>query len=204
MGGESARSLDIRTANRRDLLVVSALTIALIALVLALLLRALIAPLYLIATILASYAATLGLTVFVLLTLLGDAGMGVRVTIYIFVFLVALGVDYNILLMSRIREEVAGHGNREGIRRALTRTGGVLTSAGVILAGTFGVLMTQPIRELFQFGFAMSIGIVLDTLLVRAVMVPAIAHLLGDRSWWPGRVPGTITTSKTNDPVTVT
>lgn len=114
--------------------------------------------------------------------------MGVRVTIYIFVFLVALGVDYNILLMSRIREEVARHGNRDGIRRAMTRTGGVLTSAGVILAGTFGVLMTQPIRELFQFGFAMGIGILLDTLLVRAVMVPAIAQLLGDRSWWPGRV----------------
>jgi RND superfamily putative drug exporter len=188
VGGESAVSLDLRTANDHDLLVVAPVTIAIIALVLALLLRSLVAPLYLVATILASFAATLGLTVFCLLTLGGDEGMGVRVTIYIFVFLVALGVDYNILLTSRIREETRLHGRVEGIRLAVARTGGVISSAGVILAGTFAVLMTQPIRELYQFGFAMAAGLLLDTFVIRGMLVPAIARLLGDRNWWPGRI----------------
>jgi RND superfamily putative drug exporter len=185
VGGESASSLDIRTANRHDLAVIGPVTLLLIALVLGLLLRSILAPIYLVATILASTAATLGLTVIVLLNLLGDEGMGVRVTIYIFVFLVALGVDYNILLISRIREEVSARGTVEGTRHALARTGGVISSAGIILAGTFTVLMTQPIRELFQFGFAMGVGLLLDTFLVRGTLVPALVHLLGRWNWWP-------------------
>ena len=187
VGGESAVSLDLRTANDRDLRVVAPVTILIIALVLVALLRSLVAPLYLVGTILLSFAATLGLMVLCLLTLGGDEGVGVRVTIYIFVFLVALGVDYNILLTSRIRELARDHGPVEGVRLALSRTGGVISSAGVILAGTFAVLMTQPIRELYQFGFAMAAGLLLDTFLIRGTLVPAIARLLGDRNWWPSR-----------------
>ncbi len=186
IAGESAISVDLRAANDHDLRLIAPLTAAIVAIVLALLLRSLIAPLYLVATILASFAATLGLTVLCLLTLGGDNGIGVRVTIYIFVFLVALGVDHNMLLTSRIREETARHGPTEGVRRALEHTGGVITSAGLILAGTFGVLMTQPIRELFQFGFAMATGLLLDTFLVRGTLAPAIARLLGQHNWWPG------------------
>jgi RND superfamily putative drug exporter len=191
VGGESALTLDVRSANDRDLVVVPLVTIAIIALVLVLLLQSLIAPLYLVATTLASFASTVGLTVLALHTLGGDDGIGVRVTMYIFVFLVALGVDYNILLTSRIREETRAHGPIEGIRLAVARTGSVISSAGIILAGTFAVLMTQPIEGLFQFGFAMTAGLLLDTFLIRGTLVPAIARLLGDRNWWPSRTPGT-------------
>lgn len=185
VGGDSAISVDIRTANDHDLSVIVPVTCLIVALVLALLLRSLIAPLYLLATTLASFAATLGLTVLCLVTIGGDDGIGERVTIYIFVFLVAL-VDYNILLTSRIREETTRHGPIEGVRRALQHTGGVITSAGLILAGTFAVLMTQPISALFQFGFAMATGLLLDTFLIRGTLAPAIARLLGPRNWWPG------------------
>jgi len=195
IAGESATSLDLRTANDHDLLVIAPVTAVIVALVLALLLRSLTAPLYLLASILASFAATLGLTVLCLVTIGGDAGIGVRVTIYIFVFLVALGTDYNILLNSRIREETANHGPIEGVRRALEHTGGVITSAGLILAGTFAVLMTQPIRELFQFGFAMATGLLLDTFLVRGTLVPAIARLHGSRTQ-ASRTPQTSTRHK--------
>jgi uncharacterized membrane protein YdfJ with MMPL/SSD domain len=190
VGGESAINADLRSAGRRDLGVVVPLTLLAIALVLALLLRSLIAPLFLVATTVASLFATVGLTVFVLLTVFGDEGMGNRVTAYIFVFLVALGVDYNIYLMSRVRQEIRERGFDGGLYTALARSGGVISSAGVILAGTFAVLMTQPIRELFQFGFAMAVGILLDTFLVRAVLVPAIVKLLGPLSWWPSRLTG--------------
>jgi putative drug exporter of the RND superfamily len=183
VGGESATNVDLRSASRRDLSVVAPLTLLVIGLVLALLLRSLVAPLYLVATTVASLFATVGLTVFVLLTVLGDEGMGNRVTAYIFVFLVALGVDYNIYLMSRVRQEIRQRDFAGGLYTALARSGGVISSAGVILAGTFAVLMTQPIRELFQFGFAMAVGILLDTFLVRAMLVPAIVKLLGPKRW---------------------
>jgi len=185
IGGESATSLDLRSANDRDLLVVGPVIAIVVLLVLALLLRSLVAPLYLVATLLASFAATIGLTVVALLTIGGDDGIGVRVTVYVFVFLVSLGVDYNILLMSRAREEIQRRGHREGIRLAVLHTGPVITSAGLILAGTFAVLMTQPIRELFQFGFAMAVGLLLDTFLIRGMLVPAITERLGNRAWWP-------------------
>ncbi len=185
VGGESAQNLDIRTALARDTRVIVPVILLLIGAVLALLLRSLVAPVYLIATIVASFFATLGLSTFVLLDLLGNDGIGNRVTIYIFVFLVALGVDYNIFIMGRVREETREHGLAAGTRRALTRTGGVITSAGLILAGTFAVLISQPIRELYQFGFAMAIGLLLDTFLVRGVLVPAIVLTLGRWNWWP-------------------
>lgn len=190
VGGQSAISADLRSAGQHDLGVVAPLTLLVIGLVLALVLRSLVAPLYLVATIVVSLLATVGLTVFVMLTLLGDEGIGDRVTLYIFVFLVALGVDYNIYLMTRVRQEIRQRGPTDGLYTALARSGGVISSAGVILAGTFAVLMTQPIRELFQFGFAMAAGILLDTFLVRAVLVPAIVRLLGAKSLWPARLSG--------------
>ncbi|WP_305094123.1 MMPL family transporter [Prescottella sp. R16] len=188
VGGESAHAADIRSALDRDNWVVAALVLVIVAAVLALLLRSVLAPLYLIGTLVLSFTATLGLTTFVTVTVLGDAGIGNRVAVYIFVFLVALGVDYTIFLMSRYRQELSTHPPRAALRVALTRSGGVISSAGLILAATFAVLTTQPIRELFQFGLAMAIGILLDTFVVRPLLVPAIMRLLGDRALWPSVV----------------
>lgn len=185
VGGETAHSADIRAALDRDNWVVAALVLVIVAAVLALLLRSVLAPLYLIGTLVLSFTATLGITTFITVTLLGDEGIGNRVTIYIFVFLVALGVDYTIFLMSRYRQELSAHPPRAALRVALTRSGGVISSAGLILAATFAVLTTQPIRELFQFGLAMAIGILLDTFVVRPLLVPAIMRLLGDKALWP-------------------
>lgn len=187
VGGDSATNLDLRTANHHDLGIVVPLTLLAIAIALVLVLRGLVAPLYLMVTVVLSLLATLGLTIFVLLDLGRDQGIGNRDTIYIFIFLVALGVDYNIFLMTRIREEVRQHGLRSGVQRGIVRSGGVISSAGVILAGTFAVLMTQPIRELYQFGFAMAIGILLDTFVIRGTLVPAIILLCGRWNWWPSR-----------------
>ncbi|MCA1007336.1 MMPL family transporter [Rhodococcus hoagii] len=189
IGGESARAADTRAALDRDMKVVVALVLIIVTGVLVLLLRSLLAPLYLVATLILSFTATLGITTFLTVTMLGDEGIGNRVAAYIFVFLVALGVDYNIFIMSRYRQELADHPPAEAMRIALTRTGGVISSAGLILAATFAVLMTQPIRELFQFGLAMAIGILLDTFVVRPLLVPAIIHLLGDKALWPARPP---------------
>lgn len=187
IGGETAEAHDNRTSLTRDTWVVVALVLLIVAGILGLLLRSVLAPLYLVGTLVLSYAATMGVTTFVTLTVLGDSGIGTRVAVYIFVFLVALGVDYNIFIMSRYRQELQQHAPPEAMRAALTRTGGVISSAGLILAATFSVLMTQPIRELFQFGFAMAFGILLDTFVVRPLLVPAIIHLLGDRALWPAR-----------------
>lgn len=185
VGGESAHAADIRSGLDRDNWVVAALVLVIVAAVLALLLRSVLAPLYLIGTLVLSFTATLGLTTFITVTVLGDAGIGNRVAIYIFVFLVALGVDYTIFLMSRYRQELSTHPPRAALQIALIRSGGVISSAGLILAATFAVLTTQPIRELFQFGLAMAIGILLDTFVVRPLLVPAIMRLLGEKALWP-------------------
>ncbi|GAA3388511.1 MMPL family transporter [Cryptosporangium minutisporangium] len=187
VGGESAAALDRRTAATRDATIIAILLLGLITILIAALLRSVLAPLYLVATMVASFLAALGATVLTAVVLGGRAGIAEGAALYIFVFLVALGVDYNILLATRIREETAAHGTTEGLRLALTRTGGVITSAGLILAGTFAVLMTQPLDTLFQFGFALAFGILLDTFLVRGLLVPAIVRLTGRSSWWPGR-----------------
>ncbi|MFB7448204.1 MMPL family transporter [Streptomyces sp. NPDC056194] len=185
IGGETAQNADIRSALDRDTTLIALLVLAVVTAVLVLLLRSLLAPLYLVATLVLSFLATLGATTFFTLTVLGDEGIGNRVTAYIFVFLVALGVDYNIFIMSRFKQELRTLPPAKAISAALTRTGGVVSSAGLILAATFAVLMTQPIRELFQFGFAMAFGILLDTFLVRPLLVPAIVRLLGDHALWP-------------------
>lgn len=192
VGGESAAALDRRTAGNRDLPIVAGILLLLVTILVAALLRALVAPLYLVATMVGSFLAALGATVTVTVTIGGQAGIAEGAVMYIFVFLIALGIDYNILLATRIREETATHGTGDGLRIAVTRTGGVITSAGLILAGTFAVLMTQPLDTLFQFGFALAFGILLDTFLVRGLLVPAVVQLVGPASWWPRRAMGRI------------
>lgn len=187
IGGETAQMADIRSALNRDTTIIVPLVLLIVTAVLILLLRSLLAPLYLMATLVLSTVATLGVTTFFTLTVLGDEGIGNRVTVYVFIFLTALGVDYNIFIMSRFKQELRNLPPAKAISAALTRTGGVISSAGLILAATFSVLMTQPIRELFQFGFAMAFGILLDTFVVRPLLVPAIVHLLGDKAMWPLR-----------------
>lgn len=187
VGGESANALDNRRGDIRDFAVVAVAMAVLIFIILAILLRALLAPLVLLATTALSLLAALGATVLTWVTFGGQAGTNNRVLLYTLIFLVALGVDYNILLASRIREEMAGRPFADGVRVALTRTGGVITSAGLILAGTFAVLMTQPLNSLLQFGFAMAVGLLLDTFVIRGVLVPALFLLIGPRVWFPRR-----------------
>jgi RND superfamily putative drug exporter len=161
-----------------------------ILLILVLLLRALVAPLYLVATVVLSFAATMGLAYLAFAYVFDSPGSDPSLPVFVFVFVVALGVDYNIFLIARVREEAARLGTREGVIAALESTGGVITSAGLILAGTFAVLMLLPLEQLFQLGFAVALGVLVDTFVVRSLLVPSIAFLLGDRSWWPGRPPG--------------
>lgn len=178
---------DIRALSSADIPVIMAAVLAGIFLVLVALLRSLVAPLYLILTVLLSFATTLGLTVLLFQGLLGAAGLPWWLPPFLFVMLVALGGDYNIFLMSRIREEAARHTTEEATARGLALTGPVITSAGLILAGTFAALMATPLRNLQVFGFAVTVGILLDTLVVRSLTVPAISTLLGRHNWWPSR-----------------
>ena len=188
IGGDTAEAYDTRTAGNRDSLVVLPLILAAIGVVLAVLLRSLIAPLYLMATIAFTYFATLGLAVVVFVVLVGHAGLGPAVPFYLFVFLNALSVDYNIYLMSRIREEARQAPLKEATGYALSRTGPVITSAGIILAGTFSALMTLPLQDLLQLGFAVAVGVLIDTFVTRTLVVPAIVTLVGRWNWWPSRI----------------
>ena len=144
-----------------------------------------VAPVYLILSVILSYAATIGLAYLAFAYVFDAPGSDASLPLLVFVFVVALGVDYNIFLMARVREEAERHGSNQGVLLGLERTGGVITSAGLILAGTFAVLMLLPLEQLFQLGFAVAVGILLDTFVVRTLLVPAVALLLGDRSWWP-------------------
>lgn len=185
--GSSAIVADLQASSNRDMVRVVIWVLAGVFVVLVLLLRALVAPLYLILTILLSYGATLGIVRVVFQNILGTSGVTWWVPIFMFVMLVALGMDYNIFLMGRVKEEVATSGNREGVRTAVARTGGIITSAGIIMAGTFAAMMSASILGLVQVGFAVAVGILLDTFVVRTALVPAIAVLLGRWSWWPRR-----------------
>jgi RND superfamily putative drug exporter len=149
------------------------------------LLRAVVAPLYLLATVILSFAGTLGLTVAIFKFVFNQDGFNSALPLIIFIFLVALGSDYNIFLMSRVREEATRYGTREGTLNALGATGPVITSAGLILAGTFAVLTIVPSWDLSLIGFAVALGVLLDTFLVRSICVPALTWLVGERSWWP-------------------
>jgi RND superfamily putative drug exporter len=186
VGGPLAEDYDTREAAERDNLVVVPAVLAVVLLILVALLRALVLPLLLILTVVLSFASALGVGVLVS-NLLGFAGLETTVPLLAFVFLVALGVDYNIFLVARAREEAAGHGTAEGMHRALASTGSVITSAGLVLAGTFSILMLIPFVGLVQLGFVIAFGVLLDTLFVRSVIVPALVWDAGERVWWPGR-----------------
>lgn len=185
LGSGSAVQLDYREAANADLRRIVPVVLAVVFIVLVILLRALIAPLYLMASVVLSFFGILGFTLLFFTHVANEPGFDASFPTYAFIFLVALGVDYNIFLMDRVREEARIHGTREGLLRGLVATGPVITSAGLILAGTFAVLVTFPITFLSEVGFAVSVGVLLDTFLVRTVLVPAVATLLGDRSWFP-------------------
>jgi putative drug exporter of the RND superfamily len=185
IGGTSAVLADVRQTLDRDFNIVMIVVIVAIFLVLAILLRSLIAPFYLLVTVALSYGATLGIITWIFQDLMGQVGISFMIPIVLFVLLVALGSDYNIFLMSRVREESETHPTREGARLAAMVTGGVITACGIILAGTFASLVITPIRTMTQLGAAVAIGVFIDTFLVRALLVPAIASLLGRWNWWP-------------------
>jgi len=188
VGGATATDLDTRETTERDRTVIIPIILLATTAVLALLLRSLVAPLLLMATVVLSFAATLGVTAIAFNHLFGFPGTDQGLILISFVFLIALGVDYNIFLMTRAREEAAVSGTRTGILTALTVTGGVITSAGLVLAATFGALTVLPILFLTQIAFIVAFGVLLDTFLVRSLVVPAAVRLLGDRTWWPGRL----------------
>jgi putative drug exporter of the RND superfamily len=190
VGAGSAVQQDFNDAAARDLRVIVPVALLIITIILGILLQAIVAPLVLIATVMASFFGTLGLSIFFFIEVQGTAGVDASLPTFAFIFLVALGVDYTIFLMSRVREEARTHGTREGVLRALAATGPVITSAGVILAGTFAVLMTLPVTFAFNIGFMVAVGILLDTFIVRTIMVPAAVELLGDRVWWPSTARG--------------
>ncbi|MDX6606172.1 MAG: putative drug exporter of the superfamily [Solirubrobacterales bacterium] len=185
VGGTSAINYDIDNANQRDLELIVPLALLVMAIILAILLQAAVAPLVLLASVIISFGCTLGVSILIIRFVIGDAGFDSSIPVFAFIFLVALGIDYTIFLMARVREEARRHGTREGMLRALAATGPVITSAGIILAGTFSVLMTLPVTFTFDLGLMVALGILLDTFIVRTIMVPAAVELLGDRVWWP-------------------
>ena len=185
VGGASAQSLDVHRAAVRDTLVVAPLVLLVVLVILAILLRSLVAPVMLIGTVILSFAAALGASVLVFHYLFGYAAMDAGTPLLAFVFLAALGVDYNIFLMARVREETQSIGTRKGTLKALAVTGGVITSAGLVLVGTFSVLSVLPLVVLIEFGFVVAFGVLLDTFVVRTVLVPALTLWIGPRVWWP-------------------
>jgi putative drug exporter of the RND superfamily len=187
VGGDPAVQYDIIQASSHDARVLIPLLLVVILVVVALLLRAIIAPLVLVATTALSFAASFGLSNLLWRHVLGYSGIESQVPVFIFIFLVALGVDYNVFLAARIREEARHLGIRQGTLRGLTVTGGVITAAGVVLAGTFAALVLEPTVYLTEVGTAVAIGVLLDTLLVRTVLVPAALLTIGERVWWPAR-----------------
>ncbi|MFI9615740.1 MMPL family transporter [Streptomyces sp. NPDC052023] len=188
VGGTTAESLDTQRAADRDLTTVVPVVLLVVLAVLILLLRALVAPLLLLATVVLSYFAALGASNLLFEHLLGFAGVDWAIPLMGFVFLVALGIDYNIFLMHRVKEETGRLGHERGVLEGLTSTGGVITSAGIVLAATFAIFAALPMVTMAQMGVLVGIGVLLDTFLVRTVLVPALALDLGRRFWWPGRL----------------
>ena len=188
VGGWSAIYLDTKVASSRDNLVIIPSVLLIVLLILVLLLRAVTAPLILLGTVVLSFSAALGLSAVLFEYVFGFEGSDPSFPLFAFVFLVALGIDYNIFLMTRVREESFARGTRAGALVALTTTGGVITSAGLVLAATFLVLGTIPLVFLAELGLAVALGILLDTLVVRSVLVTAINLDLGRKIWWPGKL----------------
>ncbi len=185
VGGPTATDLDTNDTSIRDRTVIIPVILAVILVILMLLLRSVLAPVLLIASTILSFGTALGISALVFEHVLDFPGADPSVPLYGFVFLVALGVDYNIFLMSRVREESLVHGTRRGIARGLVATGGVITSAGLVLAATFAALGVIPILFLAQIAFIVAFGVLLDTFLVRSLLVPALAHDIGSAIWWP-------------------
>ena len=185
VGGGTAVVLDIKTESARDTRVIIPAILVVIFLVLSLLLRAVVAPLLLVATVVLSFFATMGVCAIVFDNVFGFAGADPSFPLFAFVFLVALGIDYNIFLMTRVREEARVHGTQRGTLKGLAVTGGVITSAGVVLAATFSALGVLPLVPFAELGFAVAFGVLLDTLIVRSLLVPALVHQLDDKVWWP-------------------
>ena len=185
VGGPSAIEYDVRQSAARDTRVIIPIALVVVLLVLVLLLRSLLAPLLLIGTVILSFAAAVGISVVIFREIFGFAGVDPSFPLFAFIFLVALGIDYNIFLMARVREETMRHGTRQGMVRGLAVTGGVITSAGIVLAGTFSVLALLPLVFLTEIGFVIAFGVLLDTFIVRSVLVPALALDIGPRIWWP-------------------
>jgi RND superfamily putative drug exporter len=188
VGGNTAINLDVQRAAAHDRNLIIPVVLVVVFIILALLLRAVIAPLMLVATVVLSFAATLGVSALVFDHAFGFGGADTSFPLFAFVFLVALGIDYNIFLMTRVREEAIRHGTRRGALNGLAATGGVITSAGLVLAGTFAVLATLPVTFLTELGFAVAFGVLLDTIVVRSVLVTALNLDLGRWLWWPSRL----------------
>jgi len=187
IGGEVAEAHDTREALARDTHLIVPITLLLILLVLAAMVRALVMPLYVIGTVILSFGFALGASSLLFTHLMDQPASDPSLPLFAFIFLVALGVDYNVFLLARIREELGEGGTELAVTNALERTGGVITSAGLVLAATFSVLMALEIEALFQIGFVVALGLLADTFLIRALLVPSIAVLLGERNWWPSR-----------------
>jgi RND superfamily putative drug exporter len=188
VGGNSAINLDVQRTALHDRNLVIPIVLVVVLAILALLLRALLAPVLLVATVVLSFAASLGTSAIIFKHLFYYGGADTALPLYVFVFLVALGIDYNIFLMTRVREESHRTGTRAGSLTALAATGGVITSAGLVLAGTFAVLGTLPLTTFAEIGFAVAFGVLLDTIVVRSVLVTALNLDLGDAIWWPARL----------------
>jgi putative drug exporter of the RND superfamily len=188
VGGGSAISTDIESASLRDDKVIIPLVLIVVMIVLMVLLRAVLSPLLLVATVVLSFGASLGLSSLIFRHVFGFAGADASLPLFVFVFLVALGIDYNIFLMTRVREETPQHGTRRASLIALGATGGVITSAGLVLAATFSVLATLPLVAFAEIGFAVALGVLLDTMIVRSVLVTAINLDVGSKIWWPSKL----------------
>jgi RND superfamily putative drug exporter len=185
VGGQEAQQLDVKDSYQRDQSLIIPLILALVFIVLLLLLRSLVAPVLLLLTVVGSFFASLGAGWLIFVNVLGYSALDLSVYLFSFLFLVALGVDYNIFLVTRAKEESGALGLREGMIKALSSTGGVITSAGILLAAVFAVLGVLPLIALLQIGIIVCIGVLLDTLLVRTVIVPALAFIAGEKFWWP-------------------
>ena len=188
VGGQTAVGYDVDQSSRRDNRVIIPIVLVLIAIILGLLLRSIFAAALLLVTVVLSFAATLGVCAFVFEHIFGFAGTDASFPLFAFVFLVALGIDYNIFLMTRVREESMKIGTRSGVVKGLTVTGGVITSAGIVLAATFGVLGVLPLVFLAELGFAVAFGVLLDTIVVRSLLVPALVRVIGPKIWWPSKL----------------
>jgi RND superfamily putative drug exporter len=188
VGGVTAENFDTTETLTSDGKLIIPMILLVVFLILVALLRAVVAPLYLVATVVLSFAFALGASNVAFEHIFDQPASDPSLPTFAFIFLVALGVDYNIFLISRIREEAERLGTKEGVIAGLEKTGGVITSAGLILAGTFSALMALPLEALFQLGFCVALGLLVDTFLIRTILVPAIAFELGERNWWPSRL----------------